>query len=579
MNRNHRTLSIRASASVAPLRPLSDAERKHVPGSLRAVGNHPYLQSGQFVECRAAPSRAYPDALPERIRLGRVRRDTRLSAERVNSSPARVGGQQSIPRDTECRGNLPTHVPSRSAGAGRFKCITIGVLAALLFGGAILSAMDWPQWRGTKRLGVWTETGILLEFPDEGLIVKWRAPVNGGFAGPAVAGGRVFVLDYLETEPAYGRERILALDEDTGEVLWSHEWDTTYRMLMMSYATGPRATPTVDGDRVYLTGATGRIFSLDAATGTVIWEKDTVAECNARIPIWGTSIAPLVDGDLVIFGVGGEPDALVMAFNKHTGEEVWRALEIGTEMGYSQLSIIAAGGARQLIVWHPRGLVSLNPETGAVHWEEPFRGGEAPIADPVRSDSFLLVSGFYTGSMMMRLSADRPSATLLWKGERSNRILDNGVEVAETHGLHSNITTPLIVGDYIYGICSHGQVRGLRADTGERIWEAEGLTTRNRWASAHFVQHEDRYFVFNENGELIIAQFTPEGYVELDRTHLLNPTSRTGYGTSRAGTVSRTRHGRSDRMVVWAHPAFANRHVVLRNDEEIIRVSLDEGDY
>ena len=143
--------------------------------------------------------------------------------------------------------------------------------------------------------------------------------------------------------------------------------------------------------------------------------------------------------------------------------------------------------------------------------------------------------------------------------------------------MHSNITTPLIVGDTIYGIGSHGHVRGLRADTGERIWEAEGLTARNRWGSAHFVQREDRYFVYNETGELIIARFTPEGYVELDRTHLLNPTSRTGYGPTRAGSRARRRHGQSDRLVVWSHPAFANRHVVLRNDEEIIRVSLDEA--
>lgn len=181
--------------------------------------------------------------------------------------------------------------------------------------------------------------------------------------------------------------------------------------------------------------------------------------------------------------------------------------------------------------------------------------------------------------MMMRLSPDRPTATLLWKDEGSDRILVDGVEVAEADGLHSNITTPLIVGDTIYGIGSHGHVRGLRADTGERLWEAEGLTARGRWASAHFVRHEDRYFVYNEHGDLVIARFTPEGYVELDRTHLLQPTSRTGYGPTRPGSRARRRHGDSDRSVVWAHPAFANRHVVLRNDEEVVRVSLDEADY
>ena len=97
--------------------------------------------------------------------------------------------------------------------------------------------------------------------------------------------------------------------------------------------------------------------------------------------------------------------------------------------------------------------------------------------------------------------------------------------------------------------------------------------------SAHFVRHEDRYFVYNENGDLVIARFTPKGYAELDRTHLLERTSRTGYGPSRPGSRARSGHGQSDRLVVWSHPAFANRHVVLRNDEEIIRESLAAVDY
>ena len=308
-------------------------------------------------------------------------------------------------------------------------------------------------------------------------------------------------------------------------------------------------------------------------------DRDRHSEYDTNIPVWGTSSSPLVDGDRAIFLVGGEPDALVVAFDKHTGREIWRALESNTEMGYNQPLIIEEGGARQLIVWQPRGLSSLNPATGELYWEEPFSArGNLTVADPVKDGPYLLVSGFYSGSLMMRLDRDRPAATAIWRGE-TNRTLENGIEVAETTGLHSIITTPLIVGDHIYGIGSHGQVRGLLAETGERVWEAEGLTTRNRWGSAYFVQHDDRYFVYNENGDLIIARFTPEGYTELDRTHLLDATSRSGYGGSRAGTRSRARHGQSDRLVVWAHPAFANRHLVLRNDEEVIRVSMDANEY
>ncbi len=470
----------------------------------------------------------------------------------------------------------------RARCAQRVACVSLAaVVVAATAGLATVSAKDWPQWRGAERLGLWTETGILHAFPDEGLTVTWRVPINAGYSGPAVADGRVFVLDYVETEARVmnGTERLLALSEETGELLWTHEWATSYRMLMFTYATGPRATPTVDGDRVYVTGATGRIICLDTETGAVIWDKDTVVEYDTHIPVWGTSSAPLVDGDRVIFLIGGEPDALVMAFDKHTGDEVWRALESRTEMGYTQPLIIEAGGARQLIVWHPRGLSSLNPETGDLYWEEEFAGrANMTVADAVKSGSYLFVSGFYSGSLMMRLDLDRPAAIPLWRGD-NNRVLENGIEVAETTGLHSVMTTPIIVGDHIYGIGSHGQVRGLRAETGERIWEAEGLTTRNRWGSAFFIKHEDRYFVYNENGDLIIVQFSPEGYVELDRTHLLNPTSRSGYGGARAGSRGRARHGQSDRLVVWAHPAFANRHIVLRNDEEIIRVSMDANDY
>ena len=462
----------------------------------------------------------------------------------------------------------------------------IGVIIATMLlaatAGDWLSAKDWPQWRGEERLGLWTETGILEEFPEEGLKETWRVPVKAGYSGPAVADGRVFVLDYVETEPRTmdGTERLLVLDEATGEELWSHEWATTYRMLMFTYATGPRATPTVDGDHVYVTGSPGRIFCFDVETGDVLWEKDTVAEYDTNIPIWGTSSAPLVDGDLVIFLVGGEPDALVMAFDKRTGDEAWRAIESRTEMGYHQPSIIEAGGVRQLIVWHPRGLSSLDPQTGELYWEEPFDGrANMTIADAVRSGSYLFVSGFYSGSMMMRLDLDRPGATPIWKNLSSRVFDDDGVEVAEETGLHSVMTTPLVVGDYIYGIGSHGQVRGLLAESGERVWEAEGLTTRNRWGSAYFVQHEDRYFVYNENGELIIARFNPDGYVELDRTHLLEPTSQSGYGGSRVGTRRRATHGNSNRLVVWAHPAYANKHIIVRNDEEIVRYSLDEQDY
>ena len=211
--------------------------------------------------------------------------------------------------------------------------VVMVILAFVL--AAPLNAEDWAQWRGSDRLGIWTESGILESFPEDGLQIKWRTPVRSGFSGPSVADGRVFLLDWQEdplSRTMDGTERIVAFDEQTGELLWAHEWETTYRMLMASYAVGPRSTPTVDGDRVYAVGSTGRLFCLDVESGAVIWSKDYIEEYDTSVPTWGIASSPLVDGDKLITVVGGEPDALVVAFNKRSGEELWRAVEIVGEM-------------------------------------------------------------------------------------------------------------------------------------------------------------------------------------------------------------------------------------------------------
>ena len=431
-----------------------------------------------------------------------------------------------------------------------------------------VSAEDWPQWRGTDRLALWQETGIVGELPDV-LSVKWSTELRSGYSGPAVANGRIFISDWLEDPDSRtldGTERALAIDEQTGEILWFHEWQTSYRMLSISYAIGPRATPTVDDDRVYFVGGTGRLFCLDAATGRVLWEKDYVAEYDTSVPVWGIVSGPLVDGELLITVVGGEPDAGVVAFNKFTGEEVWRAITVGSEMGYAQPVIYEAGGVRQLIIWHPLALASLNPVTGEQYWEEPWDVSMGvTVATPVRSGDYLLVSQFFNGSMMMRLNSDRPDATMLWKGQSRSEL------PGETDTIHAMVTTPLIIGDHVYGVDSYGELRGLDARTGERLWMSPDMTAQVRWSTAFLVRHGDRYLVNNDEGFLISAQFTPTGYVELSRTRLIEPTSSSG---------TRTPHGSiSERIVNWSHPAYANGHIVHRNDEKLIRASLLESDY
>jgi len=428
------------------------------------------------------------------------------------------------------------------------------VLTWIVLGCLSAAAADWPQWRGADRLGVWSESGILDAFPPEGLSESWRLPIQRGYSGPSVADGRVFITQYEpNNEGRGGRESAVALDEQTGKELWRGSWDVDYAGLQ--YDLGPRATPTVDGDRVYILGAVGDLFCLDVSDGAVLWSLDYRDDFSAELPAWGFVGAPLVDGPRLITLVGGSPNAKVVAFDKLTGKELWRALDSDSEPGYAPPFLIESGSQPQLIQWTPQAVHALEPQTGRVLWSQPFKlQAGLSVATPVLSEHGLLVSSFYNGSRMYRLDPDKPAAELIWKGASDSEI--------QTDGLHSLVTTPVVVGDYVYGIGSYGHLRCLDARTGKRIWETTELTGENaRWASGQIVRHGDRFFINNDRGELILARLTPEGYQELDRTQLLEPTNP-------------SRRRRALGAVLWTHPAYANRHLIIRNDHEIVRYSL-----
>ena len=169
-------------------------------------------------------------------------------------------------------------------------------------------ASEWPQWLGPQRDGIWREDGIIEKF-DGAPKLKWKVDVGGGYSGPAVADGRVFLTDRQlakgVTNPANkftrgrlaGSERILCLRESDGKLLWKHEYDCPYQL---SYPAGPRCTPTVDGERVYVLGAMGDLFCLAVADGKVIWQRNFEKEFGAKVPVWGFAAHPLVDGKKLI---------------------------------------------------------------------------------------------------------------------------------------------------------------------------------------------------------------------------------------------------------------------------------------
>jgi outer membrane protein assembly factor BamB len=443
-----------------------------------------------------------------------------------------------------------------------------------------LPADDWPQWLGPKRDGVWREKPPGEKFPAGGPKAEWRAEVGIGYAGPAVADGKVFVPDrrlakgQKNPENPFGRsavggsERILCLDEKTGKELWKHEYPCEYSI---SYAAGPRCTPTVDGDRVFTLGAMGDLFCLNAADGKPVWSKNFPTDYSAAVPVWGFAAHPLVDGDKLICLAGGSPDKLVIAFDKKTGKELWASQSCQGDFGYSPPMVYEFGGRRHLVIWHTRAVVGLDPETGERLWRVPFEikaALTAPTARKVGADG-LFVTSFYNGSMLLKVGA--AGAAVVWKGK------DTGEMPNRTRDLHAIMATPAVDGDMIYGVCSYGELRGIRSATGERVWDtmkatrgtgtppnvaaSEGPTQAERWSNAFLVKLGDagsRYMLFNERGDLILARMTAKGYEETDRAHVIEPTNTMARG----------------RVVVWTHPACANGRVFVRNDKELVCVAV-----
>jgi outer membrane protein assembly factor BamB len=444
--------------------------------------------------------------------------------------------------------------PYRSTVNKSLAFLAHAALATLLIAwGAIARGDDWPQWLGPTRDGVWHETGIVEELPAGGPKRLWRADIGGGYAGPAVAAGRVYVMDFIanaavQNDPGSravrpGTERVLCFDARTGQLVWKHEYPVTYEI---SYPAGPRATATVRDGKVYTLGAEGMLLCLNAATGQVLWQHDLKKEFAGETPMWGFTCHPLCDDTRVYCLTGGQ-QGVITAFDKDNGKVLWQSVP-APEIGYSTPTLIQAGGRTQLVFWHPKAIVGLNPESGHVYWSvpiEPMYG--MSIMAPLRWNEFLFVGGIGNQSVLLRLDAGEPRVTEVYRGTPRT-------------SLYSVCAPPIVHDGILYGSCQQGHFRAVKLESGERLWETFQPTTgkdRASSACAYVVRNGDRFFLFNEKGDLIIARLTPEGYHELSRAHVLDPTNE-AFG----------------RDVVWCHPAFADRCMFVRNDKELVCFSL-----
>lgn len=416
-------------------------------------------------------------------------------------------------------------------------------------------AQQWPQWRGPQRDGVLRHDYRSDEFPENGFELLWEAPLGPGYTSPVVADDRVFVMDRI-VKPEQ-QERVVCFDAVSGNQLWEHTYDCRY--VDIGYQAGPRASVTVDGSRAFSLGAMGHLKCFDVGGG-VLWEKDLNEEYeiskSGRMPIWGMAAAPLVYDDLLIVQVGG-PQACLVAFEKKSGEEVWRALNDRAQ--YSSPILVQQNGNDVVVLWSGDSVAGIAPRDGQVYWRFPFRPRNMPIgvATPLVKDNQIFVTSFYDGSLMLRLLPDSMSVEKVWMKVGNNE--------RRTQALHSIISTPVWIGEYIYGVDSYGEFRCLDARTGDRVWEDLSAVPKARWSTIHFVQFPDqesnRVWMFNERGELILGKLSAGGFVEQDRTTLIQPTRK----------QLNQRDG-----VCWTHPAFTEDLVIVRNDEKIKAYRLDD---
>ncbi len=411
-----------------------------------------------------------------------------------------------------------------------------------------LTGEEWPGWRGPHRDGSWNEKNIVSAFKEKQIDLKWRVPISAGYSGPSVAGGRVYITDRI-TDPVE-KERVMCFDAQDGREIWTYSYECPYSGI--GYPAGPRASVIVEENRAYTLGTMGHLYCFDTAKGSVLWRRALNDDYGLQLPTWGISAAPVIAGDKVIVQIGAPNNGCIMAFDKYNGEERWRNMD--DPASYSAPMLIEQSGKQVVVVWTGDHVAGLNPETGQIFWQQEFKREKMVIgiATPVYHNGYIFVSSFYNGAMLIKVDPDRLTASTVWHRIGKNERI--------TDALHCCISTPVLEGDHIYGVDSYGQLRCLQLQSGDRVWEDLSLVKPARWANVHLVRNGDHYFMFNEQGELIIGRLSPERFSEISRTQLIEPTL--------------VQLNRSGEGVTWAHPAFAYGHVFIRNDKELVCADL-----
>jgi outer membrane protein assembly factor BamB len=394
-----------------------------------------------------------------------------------------------------------------------------------------LLAADWPQWRGPNRDGIASGAELPTKWPAEAPTAKWKVVVGGGYSGPAVAGGRVFIMGRVEKD-----EQCLCFDADTGKELWRVGYPEPFKAPDPTAGTGPNATPTVDGDRVYMLGLGGVLQALDVTSGKVLWKHNCQKEYwgekkgplgdDAWFPPCGASASALVDGDTVIVPIGGPKAGAFTGFDRKTGDIRWKALD--DRSSYASPLIAAPSGVKQLIGFTGTRMVGLRHADREILWDVPFQARyEQTIITPVVWRDLVIVAGEGKPTTAVRIteSQGKVAKEIAWKSD----------------DLKVYLTTPIVFQDHL---CGHdtrtNRLVCLDLETGKSVWSSPRITGKYH----SLVLAGGVILVLTSEGELVVCKATTEEYTELAR-----------WKVAEKGT--------------WAHLAVTGNHLYIKDKESL----------
>ena len=410
-------------------------------------------------------------------------------------------------------------------------CTLIRRCATVLFGtwylaGALLNAeaadhstAEWAQWRGPNRDGISSETGFLKNWSREGPKILWKIPLGDGYSGISIAQGKAYTM-FAEGDDEF----VICLDESDGEEIWRFRSGAKFTE---QRGDGPRSMPTVHGDSVFALGAEGKLYALDARDGTKLWAHNFVEEFDSKIPTWGFSSSPLIEGNLVLVEAGGKDGKSIVAFDKKNGDVVWT--NHTDEVGYSSPISIDFGGVRQIIFLTSKTLLSLAPENGQIYWKYPWPEG-INIATPIFiPDNKIFISASYDkGAVLLRMTADENGIGVeeVWK----NRVMKN----------HFN--SSVLQGDYLYGF-DNAILTCIEVNTSEEQWRQRGF------GKGSLLLADGYLIILGEGGKLALVEAIPSEYKEKARFQLFD-----------------------DKC--WTVPTLAGGKLYLRNQKEMVCLDL-----